>query len=85
MLILLDYYPTPIFHQFSIEGDVLKFASGAGDVVFFGEFVVETRYESGLDAAAFLVDGVLGAVDNVLNLTQFVCQMLLFCQNHDKP
>ena len=69
MSILSDYYPTPILHRFPVEGDALGFASGAGDVVLFGEFVVELRHEGGLDAAAFLVDGVLGAVDNVLNLT----------------
>ena len=60
-------YPTFILHQVPVESYALGFAGGAGDIVFFGEFVVELRHEGGLDAAAFLVDRVLGAVDDVFD------------------
>lgn len=47
-------YPTSILHQIAVEGDTFGFAGGAGNVVFFGEFVFELRHEGGFDAAAFL-------------------------------
>lgn len=60
-------YPTFVLHKFPVEGDTFGFAGGAGNVVFFGEFIVELRHEGGFDAAAFLVDRVLGAVDDVFD------------------
>ena len=50
-----------------VEGYAFGFAGTACDVVLAGETVLELRGEGGFDAAATHVDGVFGAVHDVVD------------------